>query len=85
MVFAKYFTAKNDGTKFVKPTLNAEYLNRAFIKAVTYVQSQSFGYAIDVLSHGSSNDYQTFLKRDTKNASNRAEKLCIKKAFPQTY
>ena len=55
--FTECFTAKSEGIKFVKPTLNAEYLDRAFIKAEKYVQSQFFGAAINVLSHGLPDDY----------------------------
>ena len=55
-VFTEYFTAKSEIIKFIKPTLNAEYRDQAFIKAVKYVQSQSFGAAIDVLSHVSPDD-----------------------------
>ena len=35
--FTEYFIAKSEGIKFVKPPPNAEYLDRAFIKAVKYV------------------------------------------------
>ena len=42
-----------------------------------YVQSLSFRAAIDVLSHGSPDNYETFLERETKNASNPDEKRRI--------
>ena len=42
-----------------------------------YVQSQSLGAAIEVLSHGSPDDYETFFRRETTNASNPEEKRRI--------
>ena len=52
VAFAEYVTAKFRGTTFKKPDLNADFLDRALIKAVKYVQSQNFRAAIDVLSKG---------------------------------
>ena len=74
VAFAEYVTAKFRGTTLKKPDLNADFLDRTLIKAVKYVQSQNFGAAIDVLSKGSPDDFETFLKRRVNNVNSHNEK-----------
>ena len=78
MAFAQYFTAKSGRIELVKSIFNAEHLDQAFIKAMKYIQSQSFGAAIGVLSHGSHDNYETFLNRETKNASTPTKNVALK-------
>ena len=73
VAFAEYVTAKFRGTTFKKPELNADFLDRAHIKAVKYVQSQNFGAAIDV-SKGSPDNLETFLKRRVNDVNSPDEK-----------
>ena len=44
------------------------------MKAVKYVQSQNFGATIDVLSKGSPDDFETFLKRRVNNVNSPDKK-----------
>ena len=59
---------------FKKPDLNADFLDGALIKEVKCVQSQNFGVAIDVLSKGSLDDFETFLQRRVNNVDSPDEK-----------
>ena len=72
--FAQFIVAKIKKTAFVKPVLNAQYLDSAYLKAVKYVQQRCFGAAIDSLRRGSPDDFDAILKR-LKEKSNDNEKF----------
>ena len=74
VAFAEYVTAKFRGTTFKKLDLNADFLDRALIIAIKYVQTQNLGAAIDVLSKDSPDDFETFLKRRVNNVNSPDEK-----------
>ena len=68
--FAQFIVAKIKKTAFVKPVLNAQYLDSAYLKAVKYVQQRCFGAAIDSFP----DDFDAILKR-LKEKSNDNEKF----------
>ena len=74
VAFTQFVVDKVKGIKFIKPDLNVTYLDLAFIKAVKYVQSQSFGAAMHVLSVGSPDDFEAFIKSRLKTATNKDDK-----------
>ena len=74
LAFIEYLVAKSRKALFVRPALDAAYLDRALVKAVKYVQSRCFGAAIDLLSRKSPDDFESFLKRWTNNANNSDER-----------
>ena len=74
VAFTQFVVDKAKGIKFKKPDLNVTYLDLAFIKAVKYVQSQSFGAAMHVLSAGSPDDFEAFIKSRLKTATNNDDK-----------
>ena len=74
VAFTQFVVGKAKGIKFIKPDLNVTYLDFAFIKAVKYVQSQSFGAAMHVLSVGSPDDFEAFIKSRLKAATNNDDK-----------
>ena len=66
MTFTKYFCnkhAKNAGEKFVKPRLNAVYLENAEKHLITYVQRQSFGPGMEKLSENSPDRFEEIIKK----------------------
>jgi len=70
-----YLVAKTKGYDFQNPELNASYLDRAFVKAVQYVQSVNFGAAIEHMKRDSPDSFETFIaRRQSKNANNPEDK-----------
>ena len=49
VAFTEFVVAKAKGNTFTKPILDATYLDNAFVKIVKYVQSRSFGAAVESL------------------------------------
>ena len=74
VAFTQFVVDKAKSIKFIKPDLSVTYLDLAFIKAVKYVQSQSFGAAMHVLSVGSPDDFEAFIKSRLKTATNNDDK-----------
>ena len=70
MAFAEFVMAKAKGTPFLKPDLNAAYLDRALLKVVKYVQGCCFGAAIKTLRQGSPDDFEAILRRFGKKPGN---------------
>jgi len=66
--------AKVRKSSFKKPVLDAAFLDRAFLRAIRYFQVQCFGPALKMLSNGSPDDYESFLKRLSSKAAG-AEQL----------
>ena len=61
--FLEFVVAKAKGVAFQNPVLNACYLDKAFVSIFTYVQSQRFGAAIELLSKESFDEFESILKR----------------------
>ena len=68
--FVEFVMAKAKGTLFLKPNLNAAYLDRALLKVVKYVQGCCFGAAIETLRRGSPDDFEAILRRLGKKPGN---------------
>jgi len=63
VAFIDFVIAKARKGSFIKPVLDAAFLDHAFMRAIRYVQTQCFGPALKMLSNGSPDDYENFLKR----------------------
>ena len=74
LAFTEYFVAKAKNVSYVRPVLNATFLDRALIKAIKFAQSRCFGAAVDLLSRKSPDDFETFLNRWARRADNSNER-----------
>ena len=63
LAFVELVKAKFIRKPFRKPKFSATSLDRAFIKAIGFVQRQCFGPALEVLNNGSEDDFKIFIKR----------------------
>ena len=63
MAFTEFVAAQAKRNTFTKPKLDATYLDNAFIKIVKYVQSRSFGAAVESLKQESPDQFESIIER----------------------
>ena len=62
--FKEYFIAvKVKKKEFIKPVLDASYLDKAFINVVSYIQNVCFGSAVEFLKENSPDEFDVLLKK----------------------
>ena len=61
VAFTEFVVAKAKGNTFTKPKFDATYLDNAFIKIVKYVQSRSFGAAVESLKQESPDQFESII------------------------
>ena len=63
IVFKQYIISKVKKTVFRKPTLDAEFLDNAFMNVISYVQMDYFKATDELLKRDSPDDFESILKR----------------------
>ena len=71
--FTQYFTAKMRNTIFVKPTLDANFLDKALLDLIFYVQRSRFGAAIELLKKETPDAFEAIVKKLSDKATNTTE------------
>ena len=71
--FTQYFIAKMHKTLFVKPTLDANFLDKALLDLIFYVQRNRFGAAVEILKKETSGAFEAIVKKLSDKATNTTE------------
>ena len=81
IAFIDYIKQKSQGKEFIKPCINAHYLEHAMNKIVHYVQQSSFGSVIEKLKQSSPDCFEQILKNssgDNKTKKNLDTLQCLR-------
>ena len=77
--FMQYFTAKMRNIIFVKPTLDANFLDKALLDLICYVQRNRFRAAVELLKKETPEAFEAIVKKLSDKATNTTEMKLISK------
>ena len=71
--FMQYFIAKMRKTLFVKPTLDANFLDKALLDLIFYVRRNRFGAAVELLKKETPDAFKAIVKKLLDKTTNTTE------------